>query len=115
MPVSSMEKQNLLERCKEYTYELYTNNTPPEWLVVKRKGKKLPVLKEEIVKAFKSMSKTKAAGSDEVYIELLEALDDFGADWITKISKKRFYEQHFPTDMVPSVSYFATESWYNKL
>ena len=34
------------------------------------------------------MPKGKAAGPDEVYIELIQALDDLGAEWMTKIAHK---------------------------
>ena len=63
----------------------------------------MPILKAEIVKAMKSMRKGKAAGPDEVYIELIQALDDLGAEWMTKIVNKIYEEGHFPTDMSRSV------------
>ena len=59
--------------------------------------------KEEIVKAIKSMPKGKAAGPDEVYIELIQALDDLSAEWMIKITNKIYDEGHFPTDMPQSV------------
>ena len=63
----------------------------------------MPILKEEIVKAIKSMPKGKAADPDEVYIELIQALHDLGAEWMTKIANKIYVEGHFPTDMSRSV------------
>ena len=56
-----------------------------------------------MVKAIKSMPKGKAAGPDEVTIELIQALDDLGAEWMTKIANKNYDEGHFPTDMSRSV------------
>ena len=75
-----MEKEKLLERWKEYIYELFEDNRPPEYLATRREKEKLPMLKEEIVKTIKSMRKGKAASPDEVYIELNPALDDLGAE-----------------------------------
>ena len=49
------------------------------------------------------MPKGKAAGPDEVYIESIQALDDLGAEWMTKIACKIYEEGHFPTDMSRSV------------
>ena len=98
-----MEKEKILERWKEYICELFENNRPPEYLVTKREKENLPILKEEIVKAIKSMPKGKAAGPDEIYTELIHALDDLGAEWMTKIANKIYDEGHFPTDMCRSV------------
>ena len=73
-------------------------------IVVTRKEKEnLPILKDEIVKAIKSMAKRKAAGPDEVYIELVQAFDDLGSEWMTKIVNNIYNEGHFPTYMSPSV------------
>ena len=66
-----MEKEKLLERWKEYICELFEDNRPPEYLVMRREKENLPILKEEIVKAIKSMPIGKGTGLDEVYIELL--------------------------------------------
>ena len=71
-----MEKEKVLERWKEYICELFEDNRPPEYLVTRREKENLPILKGEIVKAIKSKPKGKAAGPDEVYIELIQALDD---------------------------------------
>ena len=98
-----MEKEKVLERWKEYICELFEDNRPPEYLVTRREKENLPILKEEIVKAIKSMPKGKAAGPDEVFIELIQALDDLGAEWMTKIANKIYEEGHFPTDMSRSV------------
>ena len=100
-----MEKEKALERWKEYICELFEDNRPPEYLVTKREKENFPILKEEIVKAIKCMPKGKAAGPDEVYVELTQALDDVGAEWcrMTKIANKICEEGYFPTDMSQSV------------
>ena len=77
---STMEKAKLLERWKEYTCELFEDNRSPEYLVTRREKENLPILIDEIVKAIKSMPKEKAAGPHEVYIELIQTLDDLGAE-----------------------------------
>ena len=38
-----------------------------------------------------------------MYTELIHALDDLGAEWMTKIANKIYDEGHFPTDMSRSV------------
>ena len=98
-----MEKEKILERWKVYICELFEDNRPPEYLVTRREKENLPILIEEIVKAIKSMPKGIAAGTDEVYIELTQALDDLGAEWMTKIVNKIYEEGHFPTAMSRSV------------
>ena len=98
-----MQKEKLLERWKEYICELFEDKRPPEYLVTRREKEDLPILKEEIVKVIKSMPKRKAARPDEVCIEFIQALDDLGAEWMTKIANKIYDEGHFPTDMSRSV------------
>ena len=93
-----MEKEKLLERWKEYICELLEDNRPLEYLLTKGEKENLPILKEEIVKAIKSVPKGKAAGPNKVYIELIQALDDLGAEWMTKIANKIYVEGHLPKD-----------------
>ena len=49
------------------------------------------------------MPKGKAAGPDEVYIELIQALDDLGTEWLSEIANKNYDEGHFLTDISRSV------------
>ena len=69
-----MEKEKVLERWKEYICELFEDNRRPEYLITRREKENLPMLTEEIGKAIKSMPKGKAAGPDEVYIELIQCI-----------------------------------------
>ena len=52
-----MKRDELLERWKGYICELFEDNRPQEYLVTKREKENLPILKDEIVKAIKSMPK----------------------------------------------------------
>ena len=101
-----MKKEKVLEGWKEYICKLFVGNRPPEYLGTRREKENLPILKEEIVKAIKSMPIGKAAGPDEVYIELILALDDLGAKWMTKIANKVYKEGNFPTkcDLLRTIS-----------
>ena len=111
-----MKKEKVLQRWKEYICELFEDNRPPENLVTRREKENLPILKEEIVKAIKSMPKGKAAGPDEVYIELIQALDDLVAEWILMDDKQDLQGRTFSNRYVPICLYYlAKESWYNTM
>ena len=77
------KKKNYLERWKVYICELFEANRPLEYLVTRREKENLAILKEEIVKAIKTMPKGKAAGPDEVCNELFQAIADLGPKWMT--------------------------------
>ncbi len=98
-----MEKGPILERWKEYIGELFEDNRPPEFLNNKKENESLPILKEEVTKAIRSMPNKKAAGPDEVSIELIQALDELGAEWMTMIANKIYDEGYFPIEMSRSV------------
>ena len=55
--------------------------------------------KDEIEIVIKFFPKNKSTGPDDVAIELIQAMDDLGIEWITIIANKMYEEGHFPLDM----------------
>ena len=45
------------------------------------------------------MPENKWTGSDDVAIELIQAMDDLRVEWITAIASKIYDEGHFSLDM----------------
>ena len=45
------------------------------------------------------MPKNKSTGPDDVAIELIQAMDDLGVEWMTTIANKIYDDGHFPLDM----------------
>ena len=53
-------------------------------------------MKEEVVKAMKSMKRGKAEGTDEIIIEMIEAARKYGIDIITEIANKIYNPGYIP-------------------
>ena len=70
----------LLWKMKKYMkdgkniFVCYVKITDHQSIVTRREKENLPILKEEIVKAIKSMLKVKAAGPDEVLLSEFKPL-----------------------------------------
>ena len=54
---------------------------------------------EKSEKEGKNISKNSSIGPYDVAIELIQAMDDLGVEWITAIANKIYDEGHFPLDM----------------
>ena len=65
--------------------------------------KKKTYLLHEVAKAIRSMPKKKAPGPDDITIEMVQALDDFGIEWLTALANKIYDEGHFPDEMNKSI------------
>ena len=93
-----MDKDKMLERWSEYIGELFEDN---------RQGRPVisccldgpKILKSEVREALKRMKKNKAAGPDEITIEHLTALEEFGIDRVTEIVNEIYDSGEIPVDM----------------
>ena len=91
-----MDKDKMLERWSEYIEELFEDN---------RQGRPVisccldgpKILKSEVREALKRIKKNKAAGPDEITIEHLTALEEFGIDRITEIVNEIYGSGEIPS------------------
>ena len=90
-----MEKENILDRRVEYIEELFEDNRKDKYMIRTEKKENLPITSVEVAKAIKSMQKKKAPGPDDITIEMVQALDDFGIEWLTALANKIYDEGHF--------------------
>ena len=80
--ITIMEKEKILERWSQYIEELFEDDRKGKPSISKPiDGPK--ILKSEVRAAMNKMKKNKAAGPDDVTVEQLTILDEFGIDKIT--------------------------------
>ena len=79
-----MEKEKIKERWIEYIGELY-NSQRNEHFIFNNNGEGPPILKDEVRYAMNKMKHGKAPGPDKITSEILEALEDFGLEKVTKL------------------------------
>ena len=81
----AMEKQEVVDRWKEYIQELFWDERPEQLeLEVEMTGP--DITEDEVEKAMRRMKGGKAVGEDGVAIEMLRALDRFSIEKITSIA-----------------------------
>ena len=97
------EKEKILERWEEYIKELYGNNERNERFRIRTSSEGLQILKSEVEHAMKRIKKGKARRPDRINIELLEALEEFGVDQITKIVYNIYEIGQIPEDLSKSI------------
>ena len=98
-----MEKEKILERWEEYIKDLYGDNERNEHFRIRTNSEGPQILKSEVEYAMKKITKGKALGPDSINIELLEALEEFGVDQITKILNNIYETSQRPEDLSKSI------------
>ena len=97
-----MGKNEILNRWSGYIEVLYNDErcpAPP----ISNGIEGSPILAEEVEHALKKMKKGKAAGPDNVPIELITALQDIGVMEVTKLLNIICYTGEIPHDLAKSV------------
>ncbi|GFN95209.1 transposon tx1 uncharacterized 149 kda protein [Plakobranchus ocellatus] len=62
-----------------------------------------PIMKEEVETAVKKMKHGKAIGPDNISVELIEALEDFGIGKVTRLLNEIYDTGKIPTDLSGSI------------
>ena len=60
-------------------------------------------MKDEVSKAVKSMKKGKDAGPDNITVEMIESLDEFGIDMLTDFMNAIYDSREIPSDLSKSI------------
>ena len=93
-----MEKDKVLQRWTEYIAEIFHDNRGAKPII--RKNMEEPeILKSGVRAAMAKMKRNKSAGPDEIVIELLTALEDFGIEKVTKVINGVSYTGVIPEDL----------------
>ncbi|XP_047469237.1 uncharacterized protein LOC125025306 [Penaeus chinensis] len=97
-----MEKEAILTRWSEYIKDLFNDNRgqKPE---IHKNMEGLKILQSKIRSAVKKMKKNKAPGPDEIVIEMIDALEDFGIQRLTTITNIIYDTGEIPDILLKSI------------
>ena len=97
-----MEKDKILERWSEYIKELFDDERK-DVNVMKNNFAGPPILKDEVEAAIKKMIHGKATGPDNIAVEQIEALEEFGIMKITELLNEIYDTGQIPTETLKSI------------
>ena len=98
-----MEKAQVLQRWTEYIKELYEDDRHEEKPWIKKDMQGPRILKAEIEKAINHMKNNKATGPDEIAVEQIKGLGEFGIEKLTLILNEIYNSGEFPEDLSKSI------------
>jgi len=97
-----MNKDDIIKRWEEYIGELFEDNRG-EKPMIKKSMYGPPILKDEVRTAMRSMKMGKAAGPDNLTIEMINALEDMGIDKLASIMNKTYDTGEIPDALSRSI------------
>ena len=92
-----MGKDHIVHRWSEYIKELYDDNRPE--INIQDNGEGPSIFTSEVREALRHMKYGKAPGPDNITLEELVALCDFGVEIITKLLNDVYNSGHIPDDL----------------
>ncbi|GFO05996.1 RNA-directed DNA polymerase from mobile element jockey-like [Plakobranchus ocellatus] len=96
-----IDKEKILERWAEYIRELFKDYRK-DHNIMKNNFAGPSIMKEEVETAIKNMKHGKATGPDNISVELIEALEDFGIGKVTHLLNEIYDTGQIPTDLSKS-------------
>ncbi|GFO24183.1 RNA-directed DNA polymerase from mobile element jockey-like [Plakobranchus ocellatus] len=97
-----IDKEKILERWAEYIRELFKDDRK-DHNIMKNNFAGPPIMKEEVETAIKKMKHGKATGPDNISVELIEALENFGIGKVTHLLNEIYDLGQIPTDLSKSM------------
>ncbi|XP_063586323.1 uncharacterized protein LOC134763697 [Penaeus indicus] len=107
LEVSIMDAANevlprILERWSEYLIELFDDERNTERTIdLEMSGP--PIMEDEVRNAVRKMKKGKAPGPDNITLEMILALDEYGINLLTSLLNKIYDTGMMPLDLLKSV------------
>ncbi|RUS75926.1 hypothetical protein EGW08_016314 [Elysia chlorotica] len=95
------EQDKIKARWVEYVGDLFDDARPEKPTMPNEEGP--PIMREEVEYALRGIKDGKASGLDNITIEMLKALKEFGVDELTKLCNDIYDTGHLPNDMKESV------------
>ena len=96
-----MTKYDILKWWSEYIEELFQNECGEEPVI--RKDLDMPdIIEEEVRKALMKMKAGKVVGPDNIAVEMIEALDDFGIAKTAEMANSFYSSGNFPPELTKS-------------
>ena len=98
-----IEKDKILERWAEYIKDLYEDENRHEDFNVRNNFEGPPISRDEVRHAIRKIKSGKAAGPDNIAIELIEALEEFGIVKLTTFLGNIYETGKIPGELLKSV------------
>ena len=98
-----IDKSEILVRWEEYIKELYDDEDRGPQVRIQRNMEGPPILQSEIKHAIKKMKRGRATGIDEIAVEMIIALEEFGIEQLTKFANKVYDAGKFPDELSKSI------------
>ena len=99
----AMEKNEVLDRWKEYIQDLFSDDERTEFLELDMEMTGPDISESEVEKAIRKMKTGKAIGEDGVAVEMIGALENFSIKKLTRIINKMYSSGEIGEDMCKSV------------
>lgn len=96
------DNEDISHRWTEYIKDLFKDERTEE-RPVPENDEGPCILKEEVTDAMRSLKNGKSCGPDEIYVEMLRALGDFGVDRITELCNDIYNTGYLPEEMRKSI------------
>ncbi|GFO42831.1 endonuclease-reverse transcriptase [Plakobranchus ocellatus] len=97
-----IDREKILERWAEYIREFFKDDRK-DHSVMENNFAGPPIMKEEVETAIKKMKHGKATDPDNISVELIEALEDFGIGKVTHLLNEIYDTGQIPTDLSKSI------------
>ena len=97
-----MEKEDILKQWSEYIEELF-HDVRGQRPVIRKKIEGPRILTSDVSAAIARTKRNKTAGPDEVLVEMIEALNDFGIDTMTELINEIYDNGMIPEDQGKSI------------
>ncbi|GFO20348.1 transposon tx1 uncharacterized 149 kda protein [Plakobranchus ocellatus] len=97
-----IDKEKILERWAEYIRELFKDDRKDN-NIMKNNFAGPPIMKEEVETAIKKMKHGNATGPDNISVELIEALEDFGIGKVTHLLNEMYDTGQISIDLSKSI------------
>ena len=98
-----MDKEKILNRWEEYISELYDDEERGVKIEIRKNMDGPPILRSEVEHAINRMKRGKATGADQIAIEMIIALKEFGVEKLTDFANKVYDAGTFPEELSKSI------------
>ena len=96
-------KDKIMQRWKEYIFDLYEDKKRGTWPIIKRNGYAQDITESEVKTAMKEMKSGKAVGNDQIAYKMLETVGTVGISKVTEFANIIYNSGEVPKQMLQSI------------